>query len=115
MKNLISFTLLLSSFAAYSTVELHSKIDNVDCLITKSKVIRSVTFNDKKMGFTTTKAFSGYGYEEMAKKAATASTGRTVMDGMYMEVIIDGVASKIHVDDSVESESLIYFISNACK
>ena len=110
----LTLTFLLFAVSAFAEVELSSRYENQECIINSKSVTRRVTFEGKGMGFTTTKGFAGYGYEELARKAAALSTNRTSPSIVQTIAKIDGVTYIISREDSKEAGLLIGFIGSAC-
>ena len=113
MKLFLSLTILLS-FSAQAATEFYAKNQNQECTIAQNKVTKKVALLKGAAGFTTTTTISSFGIEDLAKKAAEASSGRTLMDGYVFSATIDGETSNLHYSDSKEAAALIQFIRTAC-
>jgi len=113
MKLLLPLTILFS-LSAHSAVEFYGKNQNQECTIAKNKVTKKVNLLKGKAGFTTTSTISTFGIDEVAEKAAKASSGRTVMEDYAFNVIINGETSTLHYEDSPEASALMQFIRTAC-
>lgn len=113
MKSLFALALFVSS-SAYSAVEIYRKEMNNVCTLKGNKLTRSVAVNYGKTGAKTTQDIEVFGVEELAKKAHSLSTGRTIMEGYEMKVIVDGDEANLHFQDSKEASSLITLMSKIC-
>lgn len=114
MKHFIAMTLALTSLSAFSATEFYSKNVNEECTIVKNKVTKTTKLFKGTAGFTTTKTIESFGIDDLASKAAAASTGKPQMEGYAFTVTIDGEKSTLHFDDSREAASLITFLQKAC-
>ena len=113
MKLIIALT-LFASFSAFAGVELYKKEMNNTCVISKNKVVKTVVVNYGKTGVTTTTAIDTFGIEELAKTAHGLSTGRTIMEGYEMKVIVDGDEATLSIKDSKEAGSIIALLTKIC-
>lgn len=113
MKLLLPIAILFS-VSAHSSVEFYGLRQNQECKIANNKVTKSAKFLKGAAGYTTTNSINSFGMEELAEKAAKASTGRTLMEGFAFTVTIDGETSTLHYEDSKEAAALTQFITTAC-
>lgn len=114
MKLIIAFT-LLASFSASAGVEIYRKEMNNVCILKDNKLVKTTAVFFGKAGVTTTSTVDTFGIEEIAKKAHSLSTGRTVMEGFELKVTVDGDEATLHYNDSQEAGSLITLMAKICK
>lgn len=113
MKLIIALT-LLASFSASAGVELYRKELNNVCTLKDNKLTRTIAVHYGQASVTTTQNAVVSGLDELAKKAHSLSTGRTMMEGYEMKVIVDGDEATLHSNDSMEAMSLMTLMSKLC-
>ncbi len=115
MKKILTLAVMTLSFSALADITLHQKIGPRECTITKDQTSVKYVMNNGTLGFTTTKSFSGFGYEDLAKKAAAVATQRETRFDIEASVKIEGTKYILNEEDSKEAFHLITFIGNVCK
>lgn len=113
MKSLFALALLVS-FSASAGVELYRKEMHNVCTLKDNKLTRTIAINYGKTTVTTTQNAVVTGLDELAKKAHSLSTGRTMMEGYEMKVIVDGDEATLHSNDSFEAMSLMGLMAKLC-
>ncbi len=115
MKQTLTLAIALLSFSAQSAVELYVKNTNVECKISNDKVVRTVTLNKGKAGFSTTSQIKSFGIYELAEKAISLATTRTSPIDILFTATVDGQTAQLNFEDSAEAKILIQFLAANCK
>ncbi len=115
MKTSLAIISLFLATSAFAQITLHQKMGLRECSVTNNKVTITYVMNKGALGFTTTRSFEGYGYEELVKKAASLSTQREPQFEMEAFVKIDGEKFVLSEGDSKEAGTLMTFIGNICR
>ena len=116
MKSLLLMTIALTSFSAFSAMELYFKFENLECKIAGGKVHRTQTHMKGEISSTVSYDFKSSGnLEEVAARAAAHSSGEPNFANLTQTVILNGESFILNRNDSPEASALISVMSSACK
>lgn len=114
MKHTLTLAIALISFSAQAAVELSVKDQNETCTISNDKVVKTISLNKGKAGFTKTSQIKSFGVYELAEKAISLATTRTSPIELHFTVSVDGQTAQLNFDDSAEAKVLIQFMAANC-